>query len=82
MGYDDEKERLRVDFNVEHGKGDQLFHDSERLGMIMETALQSYVQIMGQMMAQNVANMDDRQKLAQTAERERIEAQEKYKGGD
>lgn len=77
-----DEEKLEVDFNIEHGKGDRLFKESSRLDAIMEAGLQNYVQVMGQMMAQNVSNMDERQKLAQTGERERLESQEKMKGGD
>lgn len=80
MGRDEEK--LEVDFNIEHGKGDDLFQGSARVRAIMEGGLAAYVQQMNRMMGMSISNDDERQKLAQVAERERIEAQEKQKGGD
>ncbi len=78
----EDEEKVKVDFNVEHGKGDRLFHQSDRLEMIMEEALKAYTLNMSRMMSQAVENTDERQKLQQTAERERIEYQEKLKKGD
>jgi hypothetical protein len=76
------REQVEVDFNVEHGKGDDLFQGSARVRAIMEGGLAAYVAQMNRMMGMAISNDDERQKLQQIAERERIEAQEKYKGGD
>lgn len=79
---DKDHEALDVDFNVEHGKGDDLFHGSSRVRAIMEGGLSGYVANMNRMLSMAVSNDDERQKLAQKAERESIEYQEKLKGGD
>ncbi len=76
------REKLGVDFNIEHGKGDDLFHGSQRVKAIMEGGLAGYVANMNRMMGIAISNDDERQKLQQTAERERLEFQEKMKGGD
>lgn len=77
-----DEERLEVDFNVEHGKGDRLFREASRLDMIMEEGLKAFVTTMSKMMKDTVENADEAKKLQNTSERERIEAQEKMKGGD
>lgn len=76
------QEGVKVDMNIEHGKGDDLFQWSARVRAIMVGGLAAYIQQMNRMMTAAISNDDARQKLAETAERERLEAQEKYKGGD